>query len=250
MEAGCLGMFMLSACAFTVLLEHPESPVHQAIESVLLRRFLIGLAMGATLLAIVHSRWGKRSGAHMNPGFTLAYWSIGKIDWRDTVFYVTAQFAGGIAGVWLADLLIGFPLRHTAVNYAVTQPGPDGPVRAFLAELLISSVLMTAVLLVSNDARFSRLTPFVAASLVALYITFEAPLSGMSMNPARTFGSAFGAGSYSSLWIYFTAPPLAMLASAQLYRFFRGARAVFCAKLHHNNHERCIFRCRYDELQG
>lgn len=248
MEAGCLGAFMLSACAFTVLLEHPGSPVNQAIDSAFVRRILMGLAMGATAVSIIFSQWGRRSGAHMNPAVTLTYLSLGKIAWRDAVFYIAAQFAGGILGVVLAEQLIGFPLRHSAVNYAVTAPGPDGPMRAFAAEVLISGLLMAAILTTSNLRRLARFTPFVAGSLVGLYIAFEAPLSGMSMNPARTLGSALSANYYAALWIYFTAPPLAMLAAGQLYRFLVGARAVYCAKLHHNNHQRCIFRCRHNEM--
>jgi aquaporin Z len=79
---------------------------------------------------------------------------------------------------------------------------------------------------------------------VASYITLEAPLSGMSMNPARTFGSAFFGRNWTAIWIYFTAPLLGMLAAAQLYLARRGRQAVACAKLHHRNSKRCIF-CEY-----
>lgn len=247
-EAACLAAFMFSACAFTVLLEHPGSPMNQAIDSALLRRALMGLAMGATAIAIITSPFGQRSGAHMNPAVTLTFLSLGKIAWRDALFYVAAQFTGGIAGVILAEQLIGFPLGHSAVNYAITKPGPDGVLRAFAAETLISGLLMTAVLILSNHRRMARYTPYAAGSLVALYITFEAPLSGMSMNPARTLGSAVSANSYPALWVYFTAPVLAMVAAGCLYRFFNGARAVYCAKLDHNNNQRCIFRCRHHEM--
>jgi len=87
-----------------------------------------------------------------------------------------------------------------------------------------------------------------AGVLVAVYISLEAPLSGMSMNPARTLGSALAANAWDSLWIYFTAPPLGMLLAGEVYLRFRGRRNVFCAKLHHDNTKRCIFRCNYREL--
>jgi aquaporin Z len=80
------------------------------------------------------------------------------------------------------------------------------------------------------------------------YISIEAPLSGMSMNPARTFGSALSANTWTALWIYFTAPPLGMLLAAETYLRLAGARKVFCAKLHHHNNKRCIFRCNFQEL--
>src|SRR6516164_6460440 len=67
MEAAELALFMISACSFTVLLEHPASPVHQMLPNPLLRMALVGIAMGLTLLGLIHTPWGKRSGAHMNP---------------------------------------------------------------------------------------------------------------------------------------------------------------------------------------
>jgi aquaporin Z len=91
----------------------------------------------------------------------------------------------------------------------------------------------------------ARHTPLFAGALVAIYITLEAPISGMSMNPARSFGSALAAQLWTSLWIYFIAPPLGMLIAAEVYRRQRGAHAVVCAKLYHHNGKRCIFRCGY-----
>jgi aquaporin Z len=103
---------------------------------------------------------------------------------------------------------------------------------------------MSVILRVSNTPRLARYTGLFAGALVATYITIENPLSGMSMNPARTFGSAVNARDWTALWIYFTAPPLGMLAAAEVYVRTRGWRAVFCAKLHHQNDKRCIF-CEY-----
>jgi aquaporin Z len=250
MEAACLGMFMLSACVFDVLLEHPASWIHQSIANATLRRVLMGLAMGATLVAIIYTPWGKRSGAHMNPAFTLAFWSLGKIRALDAAFYVVAQFAGGIAGVLLAALLIGPALSDTSVNYVVTVPGPRGQGIALAAEFAISLILMITVLVFANTPRLSRFTPWIAGLLVATYISIEAPFSGMSMNPARTMGSAAPAGEFHALWIYFTAPPLAMLLAARIYRAKTGIRRVYCAKLHHHNNQRCIFRCEWEQMRN
>ncbi|MEO8127401.1 MAG: aquaporin [Bryobacteraceae bacterium] len=248
MEASGLGIFLFAACAFGVLLGHPASPVNQAISSDLVRRMLMGVAMGTTSICLVYSPWGQRSGAHFNPAFTLSYYFLGKVKGWDAIFYITAQFAGGVAGVFLADLIIGFPLRHSAVNYVVTVPGPAGPGTAFLAEILISLTMMFTVLAVSNSKPLHRWTPLFAGFLVALYIAVESPVSGMSMNPARTFGSAFPAQDWNSLWVYFTAPLLGMFAAGQLYRVRRGANGIFCAKLYHPNGKRCIFRCNFAAL--
>ena len=246
MEAVELGLFMFSACAFTVLLFHPSSAIAQSVHNDALRRLLMGIAMGSTAIALIFSPLGKRSGAHFNPSVTWTFFRLGKIEAWDAAFYTLFQFAGGIAGVMLALLTLGDVVAHESVNYATTLPGPYGPIGAFFAELLISFVLMTVVLSVSNSKRFGRWTGVFAGALVAIYITIESPISGMSMNPARTFGSAFGAHIWMSLWIYFVAPPLGMLLAAEAYRRLQPRRAIACAKLHHHNNQRCIFRCNFE----
>src|SRR6266542_1058066 len=246
LEATELGLFMISACAFAVLLYHPLSPLAEDFQNDATRRVLMGTAMGVTAVAIIFSPLGKRSGAHFNPAVTLTYLRLGKIALPDAVFYILFHFVGGIAGVLLASLFFRNLVAHKAVNYAVTVPGPKGPTSAFLAELTIAFILMAVILTVSNTKRLARWTGLFAGALVAIYISIESPLSGMSMNPARTFGSAFGAHQFTSLWIYFTAPPLGMLLAAEAYKRIKGSRAVACAKLHHYNSARCIFRCNFE----
>src|SRR5215469_5238651 len=85
MESAELGLFMVSACSFTVLLQHPASPVRLMLPSSLLRMALLGAAMGLTLPGLIHTPWGKRSGAHMNPSSTLMFLRLGKIDTRDAI---------------------------------------------------------------------------------------------------------------------------------------------------------------------
>jgi len=244
MEAAELGIFMISACLFTALLEYPASPVRQAIAEPLVCHTLIGLAMGLTAIGIIYSPWGKQSGAHFNPAVTLTFWRLGKVASWDSVFYIVAQFAGGVAGVELSALVLGAVIEDTTVNYAVTVPGAEGRSVAFLAEFVISFGIMTVILGASNRPSLARLTGVFAGVLVAVYIIVEGPLSGMSMNPARTFGSALPAQVWTGFWIYCTAPVLAMLAAARVYQRAKRPRKVFCAKLHHNNDKRCIF-CEY-----
>jgi aquaporin Z len=239
-EAALLCLFMISACAFTVLLELPTSPVRQAISEPAVRRLLTGLAMGTTAIALIYSPWGKQSGAHFNPSTTLTFWWLGKVRARDAAWYIAAQFVGGAVGVMIAHAFLGPRLADPSTHFAATVPGAAGSVAAFIAETVISFVLMSVILRVSNHASWARYTGLFAGALVAIYITFESPLSGMSMNPARTFGSAVAAGDWTALWLYFTAPPLGMLAAALLYVRRYGARRVICAKLHHQNDKRCI----------
>jgi aquaporin Z len=246
MEAAELGLFMFSACVFTVLLFHPSSPIARTIHDGALRRLLMGTAMGSTAIAIIFSPLGQRSGAHFNPSVTWTFFRLGKIAAWDAAFYTLFQFAGGIAGVLLASLALGRLIAHQSVNYAVTLPGPNGPIVALLAEIIISFILMSVVLTVSNTKRLARWTGIFAGCLVATYITIESPISGMSMNPARTLSSAVGAQAWMSLWIYFVAPPVGMLLAAEVYQRLNTKRAVVCAKLHHHNNQRCIFRCNFE----
>jgi aquaporin Z len=245
-EAALLGAFMVSACFFSVVLFYPEWPAARALPDPFARRVLMGLAMGSTAVALNYSGWGKRSGAHYNPAVTLAFTRLGKVAPGDAAAYVAAQFTGAVLGVMIARFLVQPMLANEQVHFAVTKPGMSGIAIAFVAEALISFVLMTVVLVATNQRKLARYTGLFAGLLVATFITFEAPLSGMSMNPARTVGSAFWAGDWTALWIYFTAPPLGMLLAAELYLRRRGAQGVFCAKLHHGNNTRCIF-C---EFQG
>jgi aquaporin Z len=241
MEVAELGSYLFAACVFATLLQHPASVVREFVSSGLARRALMGLAMGVTAIAIVTSRWGKRSGGHFNPAITFTFYRLGKVEFWDTWFYVIAQFLGAMSGVALAKYVLRGALANHAVRYAVTVPGMYGSSVAFVAELTISFILMITVLFATNHKRLAPYTAYFVGVLIATYYTFEAPLSGMSTNPARTFGSALHANYWHALWIYFIAPSLGMLAAGELFLRLRGGAAPYCAKLHHANRERCIF---------
>ena len=240
-EACLLGIFMFSACVSTVLLEFPGSPVRAMLSSGEFRRVLGGLAMGATALCIFYSPWGKRSGAQINPAVTLTFFRLGRVRGWDALFYAIFQFAGALAGVLAASLVFPEAIRDSNVNFAATVPGGPGNGAAWIAEFLIAMMMMTAVLHFSSHPRLANYTGLVASILVATYIAIEAPFSGMSINPARSFGSALPSGTWMGFWIYLTAPPLAMLTAAEFHVWRAGRNSVRCAKLHHANHYRCIF---------
>jgi len=249
MEMGELGCYLFVTCAVTTLLQHPASIAAQSISSGLARRALMGLAMGATTIAIVMSPWGKRSGGHFNPAITFVFYRLGKVEFWDAWLYVVAQFLGAIGGVCLARDALRGALGHDSVHYAVTVPGMYGAAVAFAAELTISFILMITVLFTTNHKSLARYTAYFVGALIAIYFTFEKPLSGMSTNPARTFGSALHANDWHALWIYFIAPSMGMLAAGELFLRVRGGAAPYCAKLHHANHERCIFHHAQHELE-
>ncbi|MEZ4956487.1 MAG: aquaporin [Saprospiraceae bacterium] len=248
-EAWALGMFMVSACFFVILLEHPQSPIHMKLADPFFRRFLMGLAMGTTAVLLIYSPWGKRSGAHMNPAVTLAFLQMERISAANAVWYILSQFIGGTLGVlffvWATPDLI----MEAGVNYAVTIPGNKGVTMAFVAEFFISFLLLLVVLLMSNS-KYADYTGWVAGFLVAIYITFEAPFSGMSINPARTFASAFPSHIWTAWWIYFSAPIGGMMLAGFIYRkVYRWAHNGNCLsmKCHLSGHQH---NCNTYEVLG
>lgn len=249
-EASLLATFMICACLAVFALEHPVSPLSRHLLPAWRRRIIIGILMGLTAVALIYSPLGQRSGAHMNPATTLTFLVLGKIHPWDALFYVVAQFAGAVTGVAVSAAVLGRGIRHRRVNYATTQPGPRGVRTAWAAEFIIAFGMMTMILFSTNHADTAPYTGLFAGLLVALYIAVEAPLSGMSMNPARTLGSALHARAFNALWLYFTAPPLAMLAAAALYTATAGAHHVYCAKLNHRGAAPCIFNCHIDDMPG
>jgi len=224
-EAGALGCFMISAIMIVVLMEYPGSPVHAALPNGTIRLYIIGAELGVTAYLLVASPWGKRSGPHMNPAFTLSFLLLGEIGFWDAMFYMIFQFIGGFAGVQLSYAVIGAPVRHPSVGFVVTVPGQYGVLAAFLAELGMSVLLMTSVLAFGQSKRLQSWTPHLVGLLIGLYCAFEAPFSGMSINPARTFASALSAHQWTSLWVYFVAPILGMVGSSQIFYYVRKSRA-------------------------
>lgn len=178
----------------------------------------------------------------MNPAVTWTFLRLGKVRPADAIVYTAAQVSGGVIGMAVAGLALG--PRLAEVGWVATLPGAEGVGVAFAAEALISFLLMGVVLLLSNAPSLAWLTPWAAGTLVAAFITLEAPLSGMSINPARTVASAVFAGRWDAFWVYLLAPPLGMLAAAELFVRARGLAGVLCAKLDHRGDHPCPFLCR------
>ena len=242
-EATGLGVFMIVAGLCVVLLEHPASSLSQVIPSPDLRRAVIGIAMGSTAVAIIYSPWGRESGAHLNPAVTLTFLRLGKVAPADALFYALAQFTGGAAGTLLMAAVLGDRFTLPPISAVATLPGRPGELVAFGAEVAIAFILMSTVLAANASARLMRWTGVCAGLLVAIYIVFEAPLSGMSLNPARSVASALPSGVWRGIWIYLTAPTIGMLLAAELHLRLGGKTP--CAKLNHFTKRRCIFHCDF-----
>jgi aquaporin Z len=180
----------------------------------------------------------------MNPAITLAFLRLHKIQPLDALFYVVAQTLGGTLGVVIAALTIGKLFTDPPVHYAATLPGPGGEIVAFIAETSISFLLMAAILFFISTPRLARFTALAIGALVSVLIMIEAPLSGTSMNPARTLASAIPAMMWQHLWLYLAGPTSGMMLAAQVHRIVRKNSASGCAKLLHPRKVRCI-HCGY-----
>ena len=220
MEAAGLAGFVVGASLLTVFLEHPELPVMQTVfgEYPMLRRVPLGIILGAYIAGLVYL-FGERSGAHINPAVTWAFYRLGKIGFADSAFYTLGQFVGATAAAQIMKLALGDFYRDPPIRYVVTEPAKwdESGAVAFAAEFFISFILMFVCLAAANSSRLEKFVAPMTGFLIALYLIVETPYSGMSLNPARSFGSALAANEWRYLWIYFVAPPLAMLLAAEIF---------------------------------
>ena len=231
-EAVGAACFVVGSGLATLLAEHPASPVAQALVGHAVgRRAVVGVLMASVLCGLVHNPWARRSGAHFIPAVTLGVWQLGHISAADAGAYVLAQVLGATGGAALLHLLCEPALSSPSIKELLTQPKPGawGAAVAFGAEFLIAGGLMLTLVGALHSRALHRAAGVLVAVLLGLYITIETPLSGMSLNPARSLSTAVAAGNFRGLWVYWTAPPLAMWLAAVWWKWHRGpplARAL------------------------
>lgn len=179
----------------------------------------VSLAFAFVVLAVIYAI-GHLSGAHINPAVTIGFWSAGRFPRRDVAPYVLAQCAGAV----LASLTLRWTLGPVGDLGATVPAIPTGP--ALVIEFLLSFILMFVIMAVATDARVSGQLAGVA---VGLTVGFDAlmggPLTGASMNPARSLGPALAGGVWEAHWIYWAAPLAGMVVAARVYDFLRPATA-------------------------
>src|SRR5438874_1964766 len=145
------------------------------------RRLIVGPIFAGAAAAVVLSPLGRRSGGHLNPAVSLAFYRLGKMRTRDLAWYAVAQMIGAVAGAGLVALAWGS--RGKSIHLGATQPGSGGPWIAVVAELVCTFLLMSLILEFIDRPALMRFTPYAAAGLAAFLVLVEAPLSGTSLNP-------------------------------------------------------------------
>lgn len=218
-----------------------DSPVAALVPNTSLRLLLTGLLFAGSGSLVAVSPLGRLSGAHINPAVSLAFWAHGKLTTLDFVGYLTGQFAGAVLGAALLSRVWG--PRAASVHVGMTLPGVGYPLWVvFLAEASLTALLVLGIFVFVSSHRLMRWAPLMVWLLVATMVWLEAPVSGTSLNPARSFGPALVSGRWTDQWLYFTAPPLgALLAVAAFRALAAGTRDVLTGKLFHVPHYRSIF---------
>ncbi|HIJ19407.1 MAG TPA: hypothetical protein HPP58_00015 [Deltaproteobacteria bacterium] len=201
---------------------------------------IIGLFFAMGLVAVVYSPLGKRSGGHVNPAVTTAFWLNGLMSGIDTLGYIAAQFAGAVLGAWIAFTLFDWQ----RLSAALALPGVNSSVLlVFFVEFMVVFSMIVAIFSFISSDNSGRFTGIVVGIYIVAATTLFASISGAGLNPARNLGPALLLGRFDYLWIYFAASALAAFAA---YGFFRGATGgtqPACSKLCYKTDGPCLFNC-------
>ncbi|HLX13282.1 MAG TPA: MIP family channel protein [Bacteroidota bacterium] len=178
----------------------------------------VSMTFGLIVLSMIFG-FGDISGAHLNPAVTIGFWSSGRFPGREVLPYILSQSIGAIGASVL--LLLLFPQSATL---GMTNPAGSA-IQSFILEIVLTFFLMLVIMSVSEGSKEKGMFAAIAiGSVIMLEALFAGPVSGASMNPARSLGPAVMMGRYNTLWIYLLAPPLGSLIAVITWRFFRKDR--------------------------
>ncbi len=236
----CLVFFGLSAVVFNF---GEGLPMSHWIENPSLRLLLTGFCFAGSGSLVAISPLGRLSGGHINPSVSLAFWLDGKMLFHDFVGYVVAQILGGMMG---AAILVGVWKKHAlSVHNGMTLPGQGWSIgQAFGAEVFLTGLLVLLIFIFVSSRRLMRWTPLMTWIVVAMMVWLEAPISGTSLNAARSFGPALVSGVWTDQWIYAVAPLLGGFLGWAVFRLgAKAGREVLTGKLFHASNYRTVFKC-------
>jgi aquaporin Z len=230
-ELGGTFALVLGGLSAVVLDFGRHSPVAPLVPSTSARLLLTGLMFSGCGSLVAISPIGRRSGAHLNPAVTVAFWLRGHVHPHDLAGYVGAQCVGAIAAAGVLRWAWG--ARAASVHYGVTSPRHGlPPAQAAAIEALMTSVLLVTIFAFVSSARTAQWTPVAVWLVVGVLVWRGAPLTGTSLNPARSLGPAVVAGRWTGYWVYVAGPLGAALAVAGAWAL--SPWATLTAKLFHD----------------
>jgi len=219
----CVGL------SIVIFLFGKDGPGSHLIPNVKLRQAVSGFLFGSVGATIALSPIGKVSGAHVNPAVTLGFRFLGKLTIRRTAGYILAQLAGAVVGclpllLWGdlgRSLQFGGTFRGT--NYTLFE--------CILGEVITTFMLVAVLCIFIGNRKTRKYTPYTIPILYAIMVPLEADVSGISTNPARSFGPAVVSGQWTEWWVYWVGPITGMLLAVIVASFF--ALKIEEAKLYH-----------------
>ena len=180
----------------------------------------ISLVFGLIVLAMIYTI-GHVSGAHMNPAVTLGFYSAGRHKANELLPYIAAQLAGAV----VASLALKFLFAGRSTNLGITMPA-GSEAQSFVLELIMSFMLMFTIMGVATDDKAEGAMAGIAiGGMIALEAAFGGPISGASMNPARSFAPALVSGNFSHHWLYWIAPIMGTILGARAYGLLQDSDA-------------------------
>lgn len=176
----------------------------------------VAFAHGFVVIGFAYA-YGHLSGVHLNPAVTIGLWVGGVIEWRTAVYYTITQLLGGIAGA----LALLFVLGSADSGLGVTILSPDtSPLQGLFLETLLTFFLVNAIYNAAVSGKAGNFSPLAIGFTLIFCILMGAPLTGASLNPARTLGPALASGNFADIWLYFVGPVAGGILAGLLYRGF------------------------------
>ena len=190
-------LLVLGGVSLIILMFGDGSPMARLLPNERLRNALTTFLFGTIGSAIALSWVGKESGAHINPAVTLGFWLMRKLDARAAIGYIVAQLLGAVVG---ALPLLAWGSMGRSVAFGATMPGAGYSTGVVLMGEIVRFGLVATLCIFLGFRHLRRFMPFVIPFLYAVMVPLEAPISGTSTNPARTFGPALISGQWDGWW--------------------------------------------------
>jgi aquaporin Z len=225
---------LLGGLSLVILIFGAGNPIERIVPNVLLRQIMSGFLFGCVGALIALSPVGKESGAHINPAVTLGFWLMQKLDSKTALGYVLAQLIGACVGCLP---LLAWGSMGRSVAFGATVPGEGyTTLIVLMGEAVTTFALVAGLCLFIGFRQLRPFTPAMIPFLYALMVPLEAPISGTSTNPARTFGPALISGRWEGWWIYWVGPLIGTLAAILVCSSL--AKRIEVAKLYHFESDR------------